>query len=138
MPGRNLPPPDIEKLIDASKKALAFSSPIYSGFRVGAAVESADGRIFTGCNIENASLGLSVCAERVALLKALSEGATALKAIAVICGSGETCYPCGSCRQMLMEFAPDIRVVLPSKKSVKVMGLRELLPLPFIKTPPHK
>ncbi len=135
--GKNLPSPEIERLISASKKALAFSRPAYSGFRVGAAVEAADGRIFTGSNIENASLSLSVCAERVSLLKALSEGAADLKAIAIICASGETCYPCGSCRQMLLEFAPGIKVILPSKKSVKILAIEDLLPLPFIKKPPR-
>ncbi|MDA8170898.1 MAG: cytidine deaminase [Nitrospiraceae bacterium] len=129
---------EIERLINASRKALAFSRPLYSGFRVGAAVEAADGRIFTGSNIENASLGLSVCAERVSLLKALSEGAADLKAIAVVCENGETCYPCGSCRQMLLEFAPGIRIILPSEKSVKVLTIGELLPLPFIKEPPKR
>ena len=129
-------PQDIERLIKASKKALGFSQPLYSGFRVGAAVIAGDGRLFTGCNIENASLTLSVCAERVALLKALSEGATDLRAIAITCASGEPCYPCGSCRQMLFEYAPGIKIVLPSKRSVITLDLKELLPMPFIKKVP--
>ncbi len=129
-------PQDIERLIKASKKALAFSRPLYSGFRVGAAVMAGDGRLFTGCNIENPSLTLTVCAERVALLKALSEGATDLKAIAITCASGETCYPCGSCRQMLYEYEPGIQVVLPSRKSTKILDIKELLPMPFVKKSP--
>lgn len=129
----DLLPEDIEKLIKASKKALAFSSPLYSGFRVGAAVAAGDGRLFTGCNIENLSLTLNACAERVAVLKALSEGATDLRAIAVTSETGETCYPCGSCRQLLFEYAPGIKVVLPSRHSITVLDLKELLPMPFIK-----
>ncbi len=112
---------------------MAFSRPIYSGFSVGAAVIAGDGRVFTGCNLENASLTLSVCAERVALMKALSEGAAGLKAIAVACASGKTCYPCGSCRQLLFEYAPDIKIVLPSRRSITVLDLKDLLPMPFIK-----
>ncbi len=129
-------PQDIDRLVKASKKAIAFSSPLYSGFRVGAALLSGDGRLFTGCNIENASLTLSVCAERVALLKALSEGATDLKAIAIACATEEPCYPCGSCRQMLFEYAPGIKILLPSRRSITVLGLKELLPMPFIKEAP--
>ncbi len=129
----DLLPQDIERLVKASKEALSFSRPVYSGFRVGAAVIAHDGRLFTGCNLENASLTLSVCAERVALMKALSEGATGLRAIAITCASGKTCYPCGSCRQLLFEYAPEIKIVLPSRSSIKVLDLKELLPMPFIK-----
>ena len=128
---------EIEKLIEKAREALAFARPLYSGFKVGAAVLAEDGRIFTGCNFENPSLMMSICAEKVAVLKALSEGRAGLKAIAVACAGQEPCYPCGSCRQFLSEFAPGIRIILPSEKSVQVMGLRELLPYPFVKDPPR-
>lgn len=127
-------PKETERLVEAAKAAMNNAVAPYSGFRVGASLLAADGKIFTGCNVENFSLMLSMCAERVALLKALSEGARDFRAIAVVCEAGQPCYPCGSCRQMLSEFAPEIEVVLPSEKGIEVMGIKELLPRPFEKT----
>ncbi|MDA8155724.1 MAG: cytidine deaminase [Actinomycetota bacterium] len=126
-------PAVVEELIKKAGEAAAAARAPYSGFKVGAAVLSADGRIFTGCNIENASLTLSVCAEKVALLKAISEGALGLKAIVVTSHTGQQCFPCGGCRQLLFEFAPEIKVILPAKNSVKTYTIRELLPEPFVK-----
>lgn len=118
----------ISKAVGARERAYAP----YSGFKVGAALLSRDGRIFTGCNVENASYGLTVCAERVALFKAVSEGAREFEAIAIACGKGP-CSPCGACRQVLFEFAPDLRVIMTDAegKEIKVAKLSELLPEGF-------
>jgi cytidine deaminase len=124
---------DIVSLAERAKESLYSSISPYSGFKVGAAILAADGRVFTGCNIENYSLTLVACAERVALWKALSEDARELRAIAVACGTGEYCYPCGICRQALYEFAPDIKVILVSDKGIKTIPIKELLPFPFVK-----
>ena len=104
----------------------------YSGFKVGAALEARDGRIFTGCNIENVSLGLTVCAERVALWKALSEGAREFRQIAVVTDAEFITPPCGACRQLLWEYCGDIPVHLHSIKGIdEEHRLADLLPHPF-------
>lgn len=116
---------------EARKRALAP----YSGFQVGAALQAVDGRVFTGCNIENASYGLSVCAERVALWKALSEGATEFRAIAVVTDADVITPPCGACRQLLWEYCGDIAVHLHSLKGIEAQHrMADLLPLPFDRT----
>jgi len=97
----------VRRAVEARRAAYAP----YSGFAVGAALLARDGRVFTGCNVENASYGLTVCAERVALFKAVAEGAREFKAIAIACGD-TPCSPCGACRQVLYEFAPDLTVIL--------------------------
>jgi len=104
----------------------------YSEFAVGAALLSKGGRVFTGCNVENASYGLTVCAERVALFKAVSEGVREFEAIAVACGD-TPCSPCGACRQALREFAPDLKVVLADAEGRKweTTTLSQLLPRAF-------
>jgi len=124
---------DISFLAEKATESLKNSIAPYSGFKVGAAIVAADGRVFTGANIENYSLTLVACAERVALFKALSEGARELKAIAIACGTGDYCYPCGICRQALYEFAPEMKVILVSEKGIKMLGIKELLPFPFVK-----
>jgi cytidine deaminase len=99
---------------------------------VGAALETADGTIITGCNVENASYGLTVCAERVALLKALSEGERAFTMIAVVADTTDPTPPCGPCRQLLWEYCGDIPVVLANLRETKGSHqMRDLLPLPF-------
>ena len=102
----------VTKATEARLRALAP----YSGFKVGAAIQTADGRIFTGCNIENASYGLSICAERVALWKALSEGATAFQEMAIVSEADTITSPCGACRQLLWEYCGDIPIHLHSLK----------------------
>lgn len=97
----------------------------YSKFRVGAALECADGRVFTGANIENASYGLTMCAERVALYRALHEGAREFRAIAIAAPGDVT--PCGACRQLLWEFCGDIEVAMPARTA----RMSELLPHAF-------
>ena len=119
-------------LIEEAVKARGNAYAPYSNFQGGAALLAADGRIFTGCNVENASYGLTICAERVALFKAVSEGAREFKAIAIACGAGP-CAPCGACRQVLSEFAPDLLVIMTDAqgKEPRREKLSTLLPLAF-------
>ena len=118
------------------KKALAmhqFSYVPYSGFPVGAALLTQEGREFTGCNVENAAYGSTICAERTAIVKAVSEGCREGWEAIAIAGKGEDfCWPCGACRQMLYEFAPDLRV-LAARGDGQYIALRlsELLPHGF-------
>ena len=101
----------------------------YSSYPVGAALHCLDGRIFTGCNIENASFGLSNCAERTAVFKAISEGATDFDIIAI--AAKTKAWPCGACRQVLNEFSPDIRILVTWNEHVEEKSLHELLPESF-------
>ena len=104
----------------------------YSKFHVGAALLCADGRVFTGCNVENAAYGSTICAERTALVKAVSEGAREFVTLAVVGRGEDFCWPCGACRQMLREFAPNLEVVVGNgKKELTVIPLPELLPHSF-------
>ncbi len=127
----NTPTPDlatlVRKAIDASRRAYAP----YSKFKVGAALLAEDGRVFTGCNVENASYGLTNCAERTAVFKAVSEGATRFAAIAIAGGVGDVAMPCGACRQVLAEFCPPdapVRCVSLDGSIVKDFTVGELLP----------
>ena len=122
----------IEKAVDAMKKSY---SP-YSDFKVGAALLSKSGRVFTGCNIENASFSTTNCAERTAVFKAVSEGERGFTAIAIVGGkNGEItdfCYPCGVCRQVMAEFCDkDFMIVLTDGKLTKACSLQQLLPEAF-------
>jgi len=104
----------------------------YSGFKVGAALETADGTIFTGCNIENATYGLTVCAERVAIFKALSEGHREFRRMVVVAPPEAPTPPCGACRQVLWEFAGDLELILANAKGETGRHrMSELLPQPF-------
>ncbi len=119
-------------LISAARRARRQAHAQYSGFKVGAALEAADGTIITGCNIENATYGLTICAERVAMFKALSEGHRKFTRIAVVADTDAPTPPCGPCRQILWEFAGDIEVVMASlERETARLQLAELLPLPF-------
>lgn len=123
-------------LMEAAVRAREFSYSPYSGYRVGAALLDKDGRIHTGCNIENAGYTPTNCAERTAVFKAVSEGARDFTAIAVVGGSGDTldpaCTPCGVCRQVLSEFcSPDMPVILGTPDDLRVLTLGELLPFAF-------
>jgi cytidine deaminase len=120
---------DEERLVELAVLAREHAYAPYSGFPVGAALLAQDGRIFTGCNVENASFGLTVCAERVALFKAVSEGVKKFSAIAVACGNAP-CAPCGACRQVLHEFAPELLVIMTDGegRARKRARLSELLP----------
>ena len=119
-----------EKAAAAREKALAP----YSGFKVGAALETRDGLVYTGCNIENASYGLSVCAERVALWKALSDGARDFRRIAIVTEGEPLTSPCGACRQLLWEYCGDIAIHLHSLRGLDEQHqLADLFPHPFDK-----
>lgn len=121
-----------DALVAAARTARGHAQAAYSGFRVGAALECADGTVVTGCNIENATYGLTVCAERVALLKALSEGRTGFRRIAVVADSARPTPPCGACRQLLWEYCGDIEVVLANLDTETGRHrLAALFPLPF-------
>ncbi len=116
----------IAKAMEARKQAYAP----YSDFAVGAALLGKSGRVYTGCNVENASYGLSTCAERVAVFKAVSEGERDFAAIAVVTEKGVT--PCGACRQVLMEFGGNIQVIVADAAGeYRVLTLRDLLPDAF-------
>lgn len=119
-----------ETLLALAREAMKRSYSPYSHYPVGAALLCADGRIFQGCNIENASFGLTNCAERTAMFKAISEGATEFTAIA-IASRGSAPWPCGACRQVLNEFAPGIRVLVTWDGGQDEMPLNELLPHGF-------
>ena len=119
-----------ETLLALARKAMERSYSPYSHYAVGAALLCADGRVFQGCNIENASFGLTNCAERTAMFKAISEGADEFLTIA-IAASGSAPWPCGACRQVLNEFAPGIRVIVTWDGHVDEMSLDQLLPHGF-------
>ena len=119
-------------LVLAARRARKHARAEYSKFRVGAALETADGTIVTGCNIENATYGLTVCAERVAMFKALSEGHRRFRRVAVVADTSDPTPPCGPCRQILWEFGGDLEVVLANmRRETARMQLKDLLPLPF-------
>ena len=123
---------DRKTLLRAAMKAREFSYSPYSKFKVGAALLCADGKIFTGCNIENSAYSPSLCAERCAVAKAVSEGARDFIAIAVVGPEDSETTPCGVCRQVLQEFAPDLEVILVNcKGETTELTLRELLPYGF-------
>ena len=123
---------DPERLLEAARAARRNAYAPYSGFTVGAALLDESGRVHCGVNVENVSYGLSTCAERSAVACAVTSGARAFRAIAV---SGprddEPCMPCGSCRQILTEFAPELVVVVAAPAGVRTIPLRELLPDAF-------
>jgi cytidine deaminase len=121
-----------EKLIAAARAARENAHAPYSNFRVGAAVRAKSGRIFTGCNVENASYGLTCCAERVAIFKAISEGERGFDAIAVVTDTETLTPPCGACRQIIWEFCGDVEVVMANLKGkVERERAGKLLPRPF-------
>jgi cytidine deaminase len=121
-----------ELLITAAKQARENAHAPYSNFRVGAALRSTSGRIFSGCNVENATYGLTICAERVAIFKAISEGERGFSAIAVVTDTKTLTPPCGACRQLIWEFCGDIPVTMAnlSGKS-ELIQMKELFPKPF-------
>jgi cytidine deaminase len=119
-------------LIAAARRAREHAHARFSNFKVGAALEAADGTIITGCNVENATYGLTICAERVAVFKAISEGHRAFTRIAVVADTAEPTPPCGACRQILWEFGGDLQVLLANLKEAKgSFRLKDLLPMPF-------
>jgi len=123
----------ISRMFSHAGAALKRSIAPYSGVRVGAALLSGDGRIFSGCNVENPSLMLSECAEKVAILKAISEGVDNITAILIVSNRDDYCYPCGACRQIIFEFAKDADIYIVGRKGIKKYTIAELLPLAFRK-----
>lgn len=120
-----------QTLIEAAKQAQKFSQAKYSNFSVGAAIETEDGAVFTGCNVESSSYGLTICAERVALTKAISEGELSFKTIAIVGPENEHCSPCGACRQLLYDYAPQLKVVTTNGNDIQAHDLSSLLPFAF-------
>ena len=121
-----------QELIDAATAVRENAYAPFSDFRVGAALETDDGEIIDGCNVESASYGLTVCAERVAIWKAISQGKRKIKHIAVVADTEDLTPPCGVCRQIIWEFGGDIPVILANLKGkTEVVQMRELLPRAF-------
>jgi cytidine deaminase len=122
----------MNKLLEAALAARDNAYAPFSKFKVGAAIEDETGRIFTGCNIENATYGLTICAERVAVFKAISEGARKFKRIAVAADTEVLTPPCGACRQILWEFCGDVELALVNlQDKSETFHLKELFPRPF-------
>ena len=121
-----------EELIQAARKAREQSVAPFSHFRVGAAVETEEGKVYTGCNIESASYGLTVCAERVAIWKALSEGERHFKRLAIVADTETLTPPCGTCRQIIWEFCRNATVILANLRGeTETDEVRDLLPRAF-------
>jgi cytidine deaminase len=119
----------LDELIGAAIRARENAVAPYSKFRVGAALESTDGQIFTGCNVENATLGLTICAERVAIVKAISEGVKSFRRIAIAADTDRMTPPCGACRQILWEFCGDTELILANLNGkVETMRLGAIFP----------
>jgi cytidine deaminase len=125
-------PERLDALVAAARDARERAYTPYSGFRVGAALLADDGRTFTGANVENASYGLSMCAERTAVFHAAAEGVRRFEAVAVVASNDEPTWPCGACRQVLNEFGPAMAVVSEGLGGDREQrSLSELLPLAF-------
>lgn len=121
-----------DALIAAALAARENAFAPYSKFRVGAAIEDSEGRIHTGCNVENSTYGLTVCAERVAVFKAISEGVRKFRRVAVAADTDSLTPPCGACRQILWEFCGDIEIVLVNLRGqTETHRLKDLFPKPF-------
>jgi len=121
----------MDELVEAAKAVLNNAYAPYSKFKVAAAVKTRNGKVYTGVNVENASYGLTVCAERVAIFKAVSEGDRDIEVVAVYVDADEPVAPCGACRQVIAEFNPNALVVMASRNKVKTARLSELLPMAF-------
>jgi cytidine deaminase len=121
-----------DALLAAARAARENAVATFSKFRVGAALRAKSGKVYTGCNVENASYGLTICAERVAIFKALSEGERGFDAIAVVTDADKLTPPCGACRQIIWEFCGDAEVILGNLKGkTEVHRMSALFPLPF-------
>ncbi len=125
--------PQIQNLLKKATTARENAAAPYSGFRVGAALEDSEGNVWTGCNVESSSFGLTICAERVALTKALSEGVRSFKRIVISASAPEIVQPCGACRQLLHDYARGIDVIIydPETDKTGIHSLDELYPYPF-------
>ena len=120
------------KLFERATEARENAVASFSNFKVGAALLTETGEIFTGCNVENASYGLTMCAERVAIFKAISEGARSFEKICVVADTEDLTTPCGACRQIIWEFCGDIEIVLANLRGkTETFQMKELFPKPF-------
>lgn len=127
-----MPAKDTEKLIEVARQARSKARAAYSNFKVGAALQTEDGQIFTGCNIESSSYGLTVCAERVALFKALSEGVDKFTRLVIATDVDPPSSPCGACRQLLWDYARGIDIILVGDGGEPVQTtIEELFKRPF-------
>lgn len=122
---------DNKTLLQCAFKAMEMAYAPYSNFKVGAALLTESGKIYTGCNIENLSFGATVCAERVAIFKAISEGEKSFTKIAIVSSSGEETFPCGICRQVMIEFMPKGEIITGTNDNICVYKVCELLPKGF-------
>lgn len=123
---------DWDELVAAAKAVRLKAHAPFSKFKVGCAIEDEHGRVFTGCNVENASYGLSMCAERVAVFKAISEGAGKLQRVAVVADTETLTPPCGACRQILWEFCGDAELALENLAGKRdTLTIKQILPRPF-------
>jgi cytidine deaminase len=123
---------DSEKLIEIAKQAREKASAPFSNFKVGAVLVGKKDEIFTGCNIENASYGLTMCAERVAIFKAISEGAKDFQKIVVVADTDDLTPPCGACRQIIWEFCGDVEIILANLQGkTEIFQMKELFPRAF-------
>ena len=121
-----------DPLLDAAMQVREHAHAVFSDFKVGAALQDSAGRIHTGCNIENSTYGLTMCAERIAVFKAMSEGARKFRRIAVAADTDKLTPPCGACRQILWEFCGDIEIVLVNLRgTTESVRLKDLFPRPF-------
>ena len=124
---------DFKQLMDLAKKASQNSYSPFSHFAVGAAVYAASGKIYQGCNVENSSFGTTICAERCAIFKAISEGEKEIRAVAIYSPNADSCYPCGACRQVMYEFQGDEEVVVVTENlgELEIKKLSYFLPNGF-------
>ena len=123
---------EFDSLISAAKTARESAHAPFSNFKVGAALRTTTGKVFGGCNVENATCGLTVCAERVAIFKAMSEGERKFDAIAVVTDTDTLTPPCGACRQLIWEFCGDVPVIMSNLKgNVETFRMSQLFPKPF-------
>ena len=123
---------EYQELVVAARKARENAHAPFSKFKVGAGLRASSGKVYGGCNVENATYGLTVCAERIAIFKALSEGERKFDAIAVVTDTDDLTPPCGACRQLIWEFCGDVPVVMTNLQGKEqVIAMRELFPKPF-------
>ena len=128
-----------KELLKKAHEAKEMAYVPYSGFQVGAALKTASGKVYTGCNIENSSFGATNCAERTAIFKAISEGEREFTEIAVVSSAGDITYPCGICRQVMAEFMPDAKIYFEnSQKEVVESSVHEVMPFMFNNEIPNK
>lgn len=124
---------EAEELIEIARKNINRSYSPYSNFKVSSVVKTREGRIYTGVNVENSSYGLTICAERVAISKAVSEGDKDIETIVVYTDTEEPTPPCGACRQFIVEFNPEATVIIAWRRGVMRLNIKDLLPLSFTK-----